>query len=217
MPKTLDEIKAALEAAKLESLFDDIVQNVEAERQRGISEKRKANKEVEALKKYKAVVDALELDPDDAEAVPAIKEKLAGKTAPDGQVEKLLKEMAKLKQTVLEAETKAQQSDARRKTMVIKAKLESALAEKLHAHDLVAKDLIESGRVKLLDDERTVVFVDNDDEIDFDKGLASVLDERKILVKNTQKPGTGTPPGKSTPPVRGAGEPTTLEMLRMSN
>ena len=66
---------------------------------------------------------------------------------------------------------------------------------KVYGADLLANELVTQGRVKLLDDERTVVFVDGDNETPFGDGMKAVLEQRKDLVRNPQRGGAGSSGG----------------------
>ena len=75
------------------------------------------------------------------------------------------------------------------------------LNEKVYGADLLTQSLISSGKVRLQDDEKTVVFVgDNDSIIPVDDGIKTILETRKDIVKNTQNPGSGSA-GKGQEPV----------------
>lgn len=193
---------------------------VEAEKQRGIEESRKANAEAQALRKFKIAIEKLGFnkDGDLDEFMTNLKlatEKASQTDAAKMTVEQITAELTKLKtdfsktQTELAAERQRAEEikrDATRKTL--KAKLVSVLSDKVYGHDFVADGLINSGAV-VLGDNDTVEFVDGDKRVDLDTGLRRLTEQRPDIVKNTQRPGAG-----SAAPATSGQKKYTIEQLQ---
>lgn len=182
--------------------LDFYVSSIEAEKSRGISEVSKRNKENESLRKFKMAFDNLGYDgtTDLSEYVQTLKSTTESITQKDStlsdlqtQVKRLQGDFAKT-QTELAAE---RQAAAELKTQAKQSKLKGVMIEtlkdKVYGHDFVINDLIQSGRVDLVEDKP--VFV-NDDKttVSYDEGVKKLLESRPDIVKNTQRPGGGAQP-----------------------
>ena len=199
---SLEELKAAVEKhEKKDDIVDYVVSAVEAEKQRGITEKRRANKEAEGLRAYKKAFEGLGFDASSAESTleSFVEELQTTRTKAEqngGKSEEVLKQLKKLQKDFdktkeeLAAEKKAStelKTKADRKT--IKAKLSDALRDRVYGHDLLADSLISNGKVALEAETDSVVFIDGDDTVEFDKGIQALLEQRTDILKNTQKSG----------------------------
>jgi hypothetical protein len=177
---------------------------IEAERNKGVAESRRKGEEVkkhltEANRLKDALRDTLGIeyspDIDLTEALASVKAGSSkGKSSTD---DKLAREVERLRKQFEEKE-KSEQSLRQQLT---NKKLSDVLSQKMrdqfHGADLIVKDFISSGRVKLLDDE-TVIGIDGDEEVDVDKLIETYRKARPDLVKNTQTGGSGSHPTRTT-------------------
>jgi len=210
-------IEALPQGSELMSFY---VQAVEAEKNRGIEESRKANAEAQGLRKFKIASEKLGYQKD--QDVDAFFDSLKVATTKAGEadqtkmtLEQVTAELNKLKtdfgKTTTELGLEKQRAEAlklesTRKTL--KAKLVSALNDKVYGPDFVVDSLINAGQVALGDNE-TVEFVEGDKRIGFDEGLQRLLSSRTDIVKNAQRPGAG-----STPPQGGQAKKFTPEQIQ---
>lgn len=213
MPKSLEDIKKALEATDggadlvkaLEAHVSGLEDSIKAEKEKGTTEVKKRNSEAEGLRKFKkAMTDKLGFDPDEhelddfvADIVDRLKEEKPDPKK-DPQYKSLQKQVDKLTKTL---ETERQEKEdlrSRNQRSLMRSKLTKAFDNKAIGADLLADNLINSGKVKVDDDGETVVFVNGDETIEFDKGIEDVLKNRQDLAKNGQKPGGGSSPSGNT-------------------
>lgn len=195
-------------------------QRADDEKKRGIAEVNKKNKEAEGLRKFKKSMESIgySAEEDDLESFTAdVVEKMAvpkkGKRKNgDGNDDDLIDvtdspEFKELSKNMKSLEKKFNQSQddliGERKNATdmkiknqnshMKTGLVDALRDRVYGADLLANDLIRSGKVKVdEDDERTIIFVGKDDEdIDFDDGIKNILETRKDIVRNQQSGGGG--------------------------
>lgn len=184
---------------------------IEAEKNLGITESRKKNKEAQTvraeLNRLRDLLKAnLELDPEGEleEQITALKEKLqkSSKTSDDdgksnAEIEKLRKEMKamtdRFQKQIDEEKTAKEAVQQRLRNSKIKEVLDKAMGDVFIGKELVIKDFIREGKVKLTDDEN-VVFVDGDDEIELTKGIDLFRKNNSDLVRNNQVPGSGGSP-----------------------
>lgn len=111
-----------------------------------------------------------------------------------GQFKKIQKAHEDTQKALDEERKKAQELQNRNIQNTLKSKLQKALTDDsgksiMRGADLVIDNLIMTNKVKLKDDNETVIFVKGDDEIDFTEGLTSLKKERADLLINTQHPG----------------------------
>lgn len=208
---TLEEFKAAISSLQdKDDLMEFFVSQVESEKQRGISERQKANREAQALRRFKIAMEKLGYadDTDLEEFTGKMREAQEASQAvtesglKSGEVTELTKQLKKLQQDF--TTTKAQLDEEKKNALElktraernqIKAKLIDALKDKVYGHDLLADSLISNGQVALEADD--VVFIDGENRVGFDVGLKSLLDKRTDILKNTQKGGAGSTPTTS--------------------
>jgi len=224
MPKSLEDLKKALEAMQGGSEFVDVLNTTltteksareaaenlaKEEKQRGITEVNKRNKEAEGLRKFKIAFETLGYNSEDStldDFLEGITEKIKGgggngKGQGDlpPEVRELQKTMKKLEKdltttrTELESE-RAKANELKSKTFksTMRSALLTALNEKVYGADLLADTLISSGKVKLDVDESTVLFVEGDNTLEFDEGVKKLLETRKDIIKNSQQAGGGS-------------------------
>ena len=217
----LKDVKRTLEGldngSELISVIDNTINSlsakVEAEKRKGIEATNKRNKENEGLRKYKTAVKTLGYDSEELELddfVSNVSSDLSNfkKVSKDGggldftatpqykELNKQLRQLTKNSEKMtaeLEAEKeRAKQLKIRNQNSTIKSTLLKTLNDKMIGVDLVADNLINSGKVKLDEDEKTIVFADGESVIDFDDGIKNLLEERKDLLKNQQHAGGGS-------------------------
>lgn len=180
---------------------------LQAEKDRGVSESRKKGEEVKKLltlaNRYKDVLRGLDLDPesDDLETqLETVKKNLGnGKQVPEYE-----KQLKALTARVDKAEKDAAEKTQRLRTAKLTQKLQGALASKLidGTPEYIIDGLITKGRVKVSEDDETVLWNENGTDIDFDKGVESWLKSNPSLVKNVANAGggsagSGKPQGKT--------------------
>lgn len=237
MPKTMDDVKKALEALEngselfeaVTSTVSDLERKITAEKNKGISEVNKRNKEAENMRKFKKAWESLGFNPDESEidefasGISENMKQLTELTSGDGKGTKDLditkipayQEMNKtVKKLTKQIETQSQELNSEREkaaslikktqASTMKSALLKHLGDKVYGADILADNLITSGRVKVDEaDESKIVFVKGDDTLDFDAGIKTVLEERKDILKNSQSGGAGTGAGGKPPSTDG--------------
>ena len=182
---------------------------VEAEKQRGIEESRKANSEAQNLRRFKIAVEKLgyQKDADLEEFMGGLKvatEKAGQADQAKMSLEQLTQELSKLKtdftKTSTELVAERQRADEIKQNSIrrtLKSKLTDVLRDKVYGADFVVDSLITSGQVSLADDE-SVTFVDGTNKLGLEQGIQKLLETRSDIVKNTQRPGASStaPAGK---------------------
>jgi hypothetical protein len=184
---------------------------IQAEKDKGISESKKKNKEVLEVKtELNKIRDMLrgnlDLDPDGdlEEQAKVLKEKLEKSTAKAeaGSLAELEDRLKKdfdkrLKESEAKAQKQIDTEKAEKEAVASKFRnskisqiLKKAMGDQFIGSDLAIKDFIRENKVKLTDDE-TVIFVDGDDEVELAKGLEKFKKDNPDLVRNTQSPGSG--------------------------
>lgn len=217
MSRTREELLEHLKTLKLEDkVSDDILADIDAmvdvEKQTGIKSKNKVDAEAKKLREslksatsYKTTLEALGFkdgETDIEEFTAELKEKLAGKGggAPDTELAKQVKALTKRldasEKEKTEAVAKATEMTQKQRTRTLTDQLSKALLNekgqpRMFGQDLVVKDLVSSGRVKLTDDEK-VVFVNGEETTDMETGIKQLATERKDLLINYQQGGGGT-------------------------
>jgi hypothetical protein len=195
----LSDLVKQLEAVdgKGKELAESVVNLIESEKQRGILETNKRNKENQNLRKFKQSFEALgysedtDLDGFTADLVKKVNKpvsedissKLTLKTLND-QIQKLTAD--------LDSERKVS------KTKTITAKLTQSLTDKVYGADLLIKSLISDNQVDLQNDN--VVFKNGENYVGFDDGIKNLLELRKDIVKNVQVGGSKTNPASNDMP-----------------
>jgi hypothetical protein len=198
--KSLEELKSAVEGLETkEDILSFYVESVEAEKNRGIQEKRRANDEAKGLRAYKKAIEALGHDGSTEleDFLEGLKDKISGKkesgSATEQELKKLRKDFEKAQKDLTEERERTtkvkQESD--RKTLT--AKITDSIRDKVYGADIVAENLIANGRVAL-EDDGTVSWIDGEDRKSFDDGIKSYVDSRQDIVRNAQKGGAGSPP-----------------------
>jgi len=197
---------------------------IEAEQLKGIAKAKENNgklsKATTELIRLKGIVEnvGLDLDGDTDQQIEDLKQRLtaaAGKKKgePDPEVAKLGKELASLKKLLADKDAEATEAKQKLTNAKLTERLTKALGDKVVAHDYVIKDLIRNGQVKLVDD--AVLWVDGEEETDFDKGVEKFVKANPTLLKNTQKPGSGARDANAGGSHGDNSEIHPIEMLKM--
>jgi len=205
MPKTLDDVKQALEGLDggIE-LYEAVSNAILHEKNRGIKETQEANRQAKVAK------DALKALGYDATTqdlegfVASINEKLeTGKGSSEklsateqrfrAQEKKTLELQSALEKTISEL------TDERTKNThaVMKDALLKAFSGKIYSAEVHAKDLIRDGKVALNDD-KTISFIHGENKLDFDAGIAKYLESNQDAIINAQRGGPGGGPTSSS-------------------
>jgi len=190
---------------------------VALERDKGIQEVSKRNREAESLRKYKLAFEGLGYNPEQdlSEFVSTVKSTKEVATQKEMDLKGLSEQFTILQsnfnniQKELTTErTQAQELRTKAKNEKLKSTLTQSLADKVYGSDFIVSDLVNSGKVDLVEDK--VVFV-NDDKTTkpYEDGLKSLLDSRPDIVKSTQNPGGSTVPG-------GSGQALTDDQARLA-
>lgn len=200
MAITADDFKKALEALENGTeLYDYHLSSINAERQTGIDKHRKANKDAV---RWKSLIQKLGLtdDQDAEEFIEGIVSKLEADTNTTGEIGDLKKQLIKLQknfeqsQADLNAERESNKSLAEKsKRRTIETILSKPVNDKFYSGNFIIKSLIADGLVDLNEDEQ-VVFNRNGTTIGMDEGLKWLTEINSDAVKNTQRPGAGSPP-----------------------
>jgi len=197
---------------------------IEAEQLKGIAKAKENNgklsKATTELIRLKGIVEnvGLDLDGDTDQQIEDLKQRLtaaAGKKKgePDPEVAKLGKELASLKKLLADKDAEATEAKQKLTNAKLTERLTKALGDKVVAHDYVIKDLIRNGQVKLVDD--AVLWVDGEEETDFDKGVEKFVKANPTLLKNTQRPGSGARDANAGGSHGDNSEIHPIEMLKM--
>lgn len=199
MAKTLEEIFTAIGA-------DDAVvvkSAIQAEKDRGIEASRGKGKEVDKLltelnRLRDFLRDDLEfdLDKDLKEQFEEARKDQGDDGNKKSELEKVVQQLTKkvesLTKEIGEKEKVATEKGEKLRVTKLTDVLRRSIGQKVHASDYVIKGLIRDGKVKLLEDEETAVFIENGEEVTFDKGVQNFLKANASIVVNDQTGGGGT-------------------------
>jgi len=194
---TLEQLLALLDAGTItKEQFADakavILASIDAEKTKGIDSYRK--KDNEALK-LKNALKTLGYNKDEVDGVDefinSIKSKVVSTDGKDvalaelkSQIDTLMTNMANKDKETLEAKTKAERA-------TITNELTKAIGTKFNASNLIIDSLVNSNKLKVVDDK--VVFVGaNDSVVTFDDGIKGLYESHKDLVKSEQRQGSET-------------------------
>ena len=212
--QNLDEFKSAVKDLEgFEDLITFHLESVEAEKTRGISEKRRANDEAKGLRSYKKAftVLGLEQDADLDEFLDALQDKLeAAKDIDPKAASEMEQQFRKLKRDFEKSQTQLTESNEKATRIkresdhrTLTSKITDSIRDKVYGPDLVADNLISNGKVAL-EDDGTVSWIEGEERGSFDDGIKSYIDSRPDIVKNGQRGGAGSTPGSGA----GAGTKT---------
>ena len=200
---SLEEIKKSLEAVENGgSIYENVLKVVQAEKDLAIESTKKVKEELKGMSKWKDFANNVGYDgSDDLDTfTEKVKSKMASADNKSDIETRFTSLEARFNAEVKkreDAESKLSEVKAKRTRDVMKTAIVNAFKDekgdsKVYAPDLLANELINNGSVKLLDDDKTIIFKDGESNVDFDTGIGNVLEKRKDLVKNTQKPGGGS-------------------------
>ncbi len=189
----LEAIYSALDADELNK--DDVKTQISSvlEEQAKYG-KTQYDKKASQIKKFEDVLGEIGYDSDKEESVKQFAESFKNRNENISDTERSNREL-------IERLTRLEAEDADRKEQATKLKSENdrntittklteALGDKLKGSKYVIKDLINEGRVKLIDGE--VMFADGEDVVLFDKGVEGVLSSNEDLIVNVQHGGGNT-------------------------
>lgn len=192
--RTLEDLEKLFEEKGIKDAMTDVKALVDAEKQRGISETQQANKEAQALRKYKQAIEKLGLKGDALDdGVSELVKKLESlkDSKPATEFEALAKTVNDLNDRIMKSETeKAQlkQSSARK---TLESKLTNALKGKVQSDSFVVKALLNDNMFAVDEDGETVFYRDGDTKLDFSKGVEKFLASNPGIVINGQIGGAG--------------------------
>lgn len=225
--KTYEEAMKALEAIEggadfVAAVTAKLTKDVEAEKTRGITEKKKVDNEAKGLReRLKKVTEPLGLDPESEDfdthvgELKTLKEK--GAVKPNVKTDpEFLAMNRRLEETAKKLEER-EKKDAIQRDKAIKA-LKSAAITKAMAEKKVVPDFQDELRVALdsrlvVDDEDRVAWKgDAEGEVfTVEDGLGKFLEKKTMYVANTQSPGGGGGPGAGGGTGQPIKEPTDQE------
>lgn len=202
--ESLEDLKTAVKDIENgEDIISFYVESVESEKNRGISEKRRANDEAKGLRIYKKAFETLgyESDGDLDDFVMDIQDKVeVSKSASEStekssemekQLKKLRRDFEKSQKELNTEREKAQKIKIESDRRTLSSKLTKMLEDKVYGADLLADNLIMNSRVSL-EDDGTVSWINGDEKGDIDAGINNYLDSRPDLMRNKQKGGAGS-------------------------
>lgn len=181
---TLEELKRELESLGKGNLLEAVTELLNVEKERGVSEVQKRNREAQNLRKYKQLLEEAGYDVTDEEA---LREHLKGKKETN-QSDNLTLKSIKAELDRVKAERDSERLNAKRKN--IQAELTNAIGDKLYGSKYLINSLISEGVVDIVDNE--IIFKQGDEHIDFASGVKKILDDHKDMLKTNQTPGSKT-------------------------
>lgn len=233
MKKTYEEARKALEALEggsefLEAIDAKLTKDVDTEKQRGITEKKKVDSEAKSLRdRLKKVTEPLGLDPESDDFDTQVGEyktlKEKGVVKPNVQTApefvQLKKDFDKLNADLkVRADKETAQRDkaikAQKRAALTKAMTEKKVIPEFMDDLLIALD----GRV-LVDDDDNVTWKGEAEGETFtvEDGLGKFLEKKANYVANSQNPGGGGGPGAGGGSGQPKNEPTTEERRTQLN
>ena len=177
----------ALENGK--DLAETVVQLVESEKQRGIQETSKRNKENQHLRKFKQSLEALGYDEGvDVDMFTSDLIQKVNKPVNEDNTSKLT--LKTLNDQIQKLTNDLQNERKVSKTKTIQAKLSQKLSDKFYGADLLIRSLVEDNKVDLENDE--VIFKFGENAMNMDDGIKHLAESRKDIYKSSQIPGSKT-------------------------
>lgn len=182
-----------------------ILSAIEAEKARGISESKKKGSEAQKLRselakvklEYKEVF-GHEWEGDDVRTLFENAKQTTAKTASVNTNDFVpVREFKRLTQQLEEERQEREKTAQKWRVGRLSQALTQAMGDKVYARDFVVQNLIDTGKVRLSEDD-SVVYVDNDSEYPLDKGMEMFRKARPDVWKNTQAQGSGGTGGKQT-------------------
>jgi hypothetical protein len=182
-----DDLKTELEKIGKPELLEVMAELINQEKQKGIDEVSKRNKEAQSLRKYKKALEAAGLSDDDD-----LEDFLKGKTKTDDSLslKSLKAELDRVKQ-----ERDNERLSSKKKTL--QAELTNAIGDKLYGSKYLINSLVSEGVVDMVDGE--IVFKYGDEHVNFNDGIKRVLDDNKDALKTNITGGSKTTKFDSKP------------------
>lgn len=199
--KSLEDIEKILKEKGVAELTEDVSYLIENEKQRGISEKSKANREAQDMRKYKIAYErmskhlGIENIDDVDSSLESIGEKLKSSergTKAMSENEKLIKKLDEISKRLDSAENEKRDITEKAKKATIRSKLMNELSDKVFEPSLIIDSLVLAGKVDLSHDGENIEFVKGDERLNFKDGLASFFNEHKGILKSNQVAGSGS-------------------------
>jgi len=189
---TLEEILKAVEQLdNAEELREAIIETIETERDRGITATRKKDKDVLKLKATLKDLgyDKKEFDGLDSfvESTRKIKEDSTKSKLTINSLSERVEDLINSLKTEREAKT---QIEKQAKSKTLEAELTSAIGDKFYGSKYLIKDIIYSGSVDI-DNDGSVFFKQGDNVLSFSKGIETIMDKNKDMLKLSQSGGSG--------------------------
>ena len=178
-----ESVKTELEKAGKSELTAAIAELIQAERQKGIEEVGKRNKEAQNLRKYKKALESAGLTEEDN-----LEDFIKNKMKPSKEEESLT-----LKSLKAELDRVKQERDAERlssKKKGIQSELTNALGDKLYGSKYLINNLINDGTFDVIDGE--MVYKNGDEHLSFNDGVTKVLNDNKDMLKTNMNGGAGS-------------------------
>jgi hypothetical protein len=194
------------EVSEINGLIQIEKDRADNEKKIGVEAARKKGKEllekVTELNKFRDLLkNKFEFNPDEElePQVDKLKEKLGkieqGSSVPNDEIEKLRKtftgKIESLEKVIKDEQAEKEAVKIQFKNSKTSEILTKEMSSTFLGHDLVIEKLIREGKVKLSDDNSSVFFVEDGEEIELLKGIEGLKKSRPDLVKNVQSPGSG--------------------------
>jgi len=196
---TLEEILSKLES---EDLKESIVSLINDEKERGITATRKKDKE---NLKLKTDLKDLGWDKDEYPTFDEFKESRSDikKTATDSKltIATLNDKLNSLTDELVNERVEAKRIKRVSKENKLSAELTSKISGSFFGAEYLIKTLISDGKVDLDETTGAVFFKNGDEVIPFDKGLETLKNDNKDMLKVSQQGGTGDKGGNGVPQV----------------
>lgn len=198
MPLDIAKLKKALEGRDDgDELVEHVLNAVEEEKNNGIEARRKANNEAKNLRVFKKAFEGLGFKQDEHDLEEFVQSLGKSSNQQDSsEITKLRKSLEKLQEQFVEKEREASDLKDKSRKAKIQNELMKAIGDKIYGPNFVINDLINSGKVAIDDDnEDTILFLEGDSRIPFEKGVKTFLEKNQDLVKNIQRPGANSTSG----------------------
>ena len=178
-----ESVKTELEKAGKSELTAAIAELIQAERQRGIEEVGKRNKEAQNLRKYKKALESAGLTEEDN-----LEDFIKNKMKPSKEEESLTLKSLKAELDRVKQERDAERLSSKKKS--IQSELTNALGDKLYGSKYLINNLINDGTFDVIDGE--MVYKNGDEHLSFNDGVTKVLNDNKDMLKTNMNGGAGS-------------------------
>lgn len=178
-----ESVKTELEKAGKSELTAAIAELIQAERQKGIEEVGKRNKEAQNLRKYKKALESAGLTEEDN-----LEDFIKNKMKPSKEEESLTLKSLKAELDRVKQERDAERLSSKKKS--IQSELTNALGDKLYGSKYLINNLINDGTFDVIDGE--MVYKNGDEHLSFNDGVTKVLNDNKDMLKTNMNGGAGS-------------------------